>query len=106
MKSIRSIISLSLLLIVSASPLLSGCSSTRTQESTGQYIDDSSITAKIKAAFIKDDEVKARDISVQTFKGIVQLNGFVNTPEEKAHAEQLAAAIPGVASVQNNLTVK
>lgn len=86
--------------------LQSGCAATRTKESSGEYVDDSAITTKVKASFVKDEVVKGRDISVETFKGVVQLSGFVNTSEEKARAESLAASVAGVKSVQNNLQVK
>ncbi|MBS0633542.1 MAG: BON domain-containing protein [Verrucomicrobia bacterium] len=83
-----------------------GCSSTRTQESTGEYIDDSTITAKVKAILIKDDYVKAYQVSVETRKGVVQLSGFVDTADQKARAASDAATVKGVVSVQNDLIVK
>ena len=84
----------------------SGCASTSTSESTGQYVDDSAITVKVKAALVKDDTVKAREVNVETFKGIVQLSGFVATAEEKAQAGRIAAAVSGVADVKNNIAIK
>lgn len=84
----------------------SGCSSSPTRKSTGEYIDDAGITAKVKTAFVKDPVVKAIDVKVDTFKGTVQLNGFVDTAEQKARAEQIARGIAGVTGVQNALTVK
>lgn len=84
----------------------SGCAGTPTRKSTGEMIDDAGITAKVKTAFAQDPGVKAIDVKVDTFKGTVQLNGFVNTHEEKARAEQLARSIQGVTAVQNQLTVK
>jgi osmotically-inducible protein OsmY len=84
----------------------SGCSSSPTGKSTGEYIDDATITTKVKTAFVRDPVVKAIDVKVDTFKGTVQLNGFVDTAEQKARAEQIARGIPGVTSVQNALTVK
>src|SRR5258707_14742510 len=83
--------------------LQSGCGSTPTKESTGEYIDDATITTKVKAALVKDDTTKAREISVETFKGVVQLSGFVGTSEEKSRAGQLAASVRGVQSVTNNI---
>ena len=83
-----------------------GCASTRTQQSTGEMVDDAAITTKVKAAFVRDPLVKALDVSVDTFKGTVQLSGFVNTAEEKARAEQVARTVSGVTNVQNNLAVK
>ncbi len=83
-----------------------GCASTATQESAGEYVDDSSITVKVKAAYVKDPLVKAISVNVETFKGVVQLSGFVNTSAEKAQAGALAAAVKGVTSVKNNIVVK
>lgn len=93
---------------LSSVPLMmsSGCSATATRESTGEYVDDSAITTKVKAAFVKDETVKARDVSVETFKGVVQLSGFVNTLTEKDRAGQVAAGISGVRDVKNNIVVK
>ena len=84
----------------------SGCAGTATRESTGEYIDDASITAKVKAAYVKDPVVKALQVNVDTFKANVQLSGFVDTAEQKARAEQIAAGITGVAGVKNNITLK
>ena len=86
--------------------LSGGCAATATQESTGEYVDASTITAKVKAAFIRDDTIKAFDISVETFKDTVQLSGFVDTAAEKEWAGALAASIAGVREVKNNITVK
>jgi hyperosmotically inducible protein len=83
-----------------------GCAATPTKESTGEYVDDSTITTKVKAAFIHDDTVKAFDVSVETFKGIVQLSGFVDTAEQKYRAGDIARGITGVHEVKNNITVK
>ena len=86
--------------------LSTSCAGTSTRESTGEYIDDASITTKVKAAFVKDPLVKALDVKVDTFKGTVQLSGFVDTAEQKKRAEQIAAGTTGVASVKNNITLK
>lgn len=83
-----------------------GCAATATQQSTGEYVDDSSITVKVKAAFVKDEIVKALDVSVETFKGVVQLSGFVNTAAEKTQAAHVASSVPGVLEVKNNIVVK
>lgn len=83
-----------------------GCAATATQASTGEYIDDSSITVKVKAAFVKDPIVKALDVKVETFKGAVQLSGFVNTTEEMAQAGLVAGRIDGVTNVKNDIVVK
>jgi osmotically-inducible protein OsmY len=86
--------------------LSSGCAGTSTRESTGEYIDDATITTKVKAAFVKDPVVKAMDVKVDTFKSTVQLSGFVDTSEQKARAEQVARGVTGVQDVKNNITVK
>lgn len=83
-----------------------GCSATPTRTSTGEFIDDATITTKVKAAFVRDPIVKVLSVNVDTFRSVVQLSGFVNTEEEKARAEQVAASIAGVSRVQNNLAVK
>jgi osmotically-inducible protein OsmY len=89
-----------------ATTFSSGCAGTATRESTGEYIDDTSITTKVKAAFVKDPAVKAMQVNVDTFKGTVQLSGFVDTPEQKSRAEQLARGITGVMDVKNNISIK
>ena len=102
-------IKLILLLAIGAGGLVTfttGCAGTSTQESTGEYIDDATITTKVKAAFVKDDTVSAGQVSVTTFKGNVQLSGFVDTAEQKAKAAQIASTIEGVTNVTNNITVK
>lgn len=86
--------------------LSTGCAGTATRESTGEYIDDASLTTKIKAAFVKDPLVKAIDVKVDTFKGTVQLSGFVDTAEQKSRAEQIASTVTGVTAVKNNISVK
>ena len=86
--------------------LSTGCAGSATRESTGEYIDDATMTTKVKAAFVKDPLVKALDVKVDSFKGTVQLSGFVDTAEQKARAAQIAAGISGVTSVKNNITVK
>jgi osmotically-inducible protein OsmY len=86
--------------------LSTGCAGSATRESTGEYLDDATITTKVKGAFVKDPMVKALDVKVDTFKGAVQLSGFVDTAEQKSRAEQIAAGINGVTTVKNNITVK
>jgi len=82
------------------------CASTRTQESTGEYVDDSVITTKVKALLAEDDFLKSFQISVETFKGTVQLSGFVNSRQAVNKAGEIARSIKGVKSVKNNLIVK
>jgi osmotically-inducible protein OsmY len=86
--------------------VIAGCASTRTQESTGQYFDDSTITAKVKSAILDDPSLKVFDISVETFKGVVQLSGFVNSAEIRSRAAVVASRVSGVKSVKNSLIVK
>jgi osmotically-inducible protein OsmY len=97
---------LPLVLLGGALAAFSGCAGTPTKESTGEDIDDSAITAKVKAAFINDDLVKSSEISVTTFKGKVQLSGFVDNSDQKSEAEKDAKNVPGVQDVVNNLTLK
>lgn len=108
MKTSLKVLSLSALCAASLglASFTGGCASTPTKESTGEYVDDASITAKVKAAFVKDPVVKAIDVKVETFKGVVQLSGFVNTAAEKSQAGRLAASVPGVTDVKNNIAVK
>ena len=83
-----------------------GCASTATRESTGEYVDDATITAKVKTALVKDPVVSAFAVSVETYKGVVQLSGFVNTAVEKSQAETVARGVHGVIAVTNSLVVK
>lgn len=86
--------------------LSTGCAGSATRQSTGEMVDDATITTKVKTAFVRDDLVKALDVKVDTFKGVVQLNGFVDTNEQKLRAEQIATGVQGVSRVQNNISVK
>lgn len=83
-----------------------GCASTAQHESTGQYIDDTAITAKVKAAIIDDATLKLAEINVETFKGQVRLSGFVSSQASIDRTEALARGIGGVTSVQNNMRLK
>jgi hyperosmotically inducible protein len=82
------------------------CASTQTQKSPGEQVDDSVTTGRVKAALIADPVTKAHQIDVETFKGTVQLNGFVDTTASKERASEVARGTKGVTKVQNNLTVK
>lgn len=86
--------------------MITGCSSTATRESAGEYIDDSSITALVKAELYNDPDYKANQISVETYKGVVQLSGFVNSTQAVSKAVGLAKKVKGVKSVKNSLIVK
>ena len=81
-------------------------SSTRTSESTGEFVDGTAITSKVKAALLSDAGLKSFDIGVETYKEVVQLSGFVNTAQAKSHAGSVAAGVSGVRSVRNDLVVK
>jgi len=83
-----------------------GCASTRTHEGTGQYVDDSAITTKVKAAILGEPGLKVAEINVETFKGVVQLSGFVSTSEDIANAVKVTRAVSGVKSVKNDMHVK
>ena len=85
---------------------LGACAQTPTSESTGAYVDNSAITGKVKAAILQDPSLKVMQIDVTTYKNVVQLSGFVDTSQIKAHAGTLASQVDGVASVENNLIVK
>lgn len=82
------------------------CTQTKTSESTGQYADDAAITSKVEAAISQDPALKVTQIEVETYKNIVQLSGFVDTPELIVRAGELARKVTGVSAVQNNLMVK
>lgn len=82
------------------------CASTSTQESTGEYVDDSVITTKVKALLAADDFLKSFQISVETFKGTVQLSGFVGSQNDVNKAGQIARSVSGVKSVKNSLVAK
>lgn len=101
----------SVLLIAAASAAavltgVTGCASTATQESTGQYMDDTAITAKVKTAIFNDATLKSAEINVETFKGVVQLSGFVNSAADIQRAVQLVQGISGVRSVRNDMRLK
>ena len=82
------------------------CASTSKHESTGQYIDDSVITSKVKTQLAADDFLKSFQISVETYKGVVQLSGFVDSQTAVDKAGQITRSVNGVKSVKNNLIAK
>ena len=84
----------------------SACASTRTQESTGEYVDDSVITTKVKSLLAADDFLKSFQISVETFQGTVQLSGFVNSQQAVNKADEITRSVKGVKSIKNDLVVK
>ena len=86
--------------------ILSACAPSATNRGTGEYIDDAAITTRVKSAFAADPQVKAIDVQVETYKGTVQLSGFVESSESAARAAQLARDVPGVRQVQNSMVIK
>ncbi len=83
-----------------------GCASTPKQEGTGEYIDDSVITTKVKAAVFNEPSLKSAEIHVETFKGVVQLSGFVSSEADIRKAVEVARTVKGVTSVKNGMRVK
>ena len=83
-----------------------GCAATQKRESTGQYVDDSVITTKVKAAIFNEATLKTMQINVETFKGEVQLSGFVDSAQSVKKAGEVARGVNGVVSVKNDLLVK
>lgn len=83
-----------------------GCAATPQSASTGQFVDDSVITTKVKAAILEEPSLKTLQISVETFKGIVQLSGFVDSAQSVTKAGAVAGSVAGVVSVKNSLIVK
>ena len=83
-----------------------GCGSTAKTEGTGEYVDDSVITAKVKTAIFNDPTLKVNEINVETFKGVVQLSGFVNSQADINRAVQVARGVAGVTSVKNDMRLK
>jgi len=97
---------LSLLVCITLVTAFLGCTSTQTQESSGQYVDDSAITTKVKAAIFNEPSLKVSQINVKTFKGEVQLSGFVDSAQSANKAGEVARGVTGVRSVKNSLIVK
>lgn len=83
-----------------------GCAATHKRESTGEYVDDSVITVKVKAAIFNEPTLKTLQINVETFKGEVQLSGFVDSYQSVQKAGAVARNVNGVVSVKNDLVVK
>lgn len=94
------------LLIVLLAGMLVACAGQDTRQSAGEYIDDAVITSKVKAALLKDDEVEGLDVKVETFRGVVQLGGFVDSREDRQRAAEIARKVAGVKSVQNDIRLK
>lgn len=85
---------------------LGACAETASTQSTGQYLDDTAITSKVKAKILQDDQLKVLQIGVTTYNGKVQLSGFVDNAATKARATQVVRTVEGVTAVENDLVVK
>lgn len=96
----------SVLILIPALLFFTACASTATQESTGEYIDDSVITTKVKAAIFNDPALKSAEINVETFRGVVQLSGFVSSQSDINRAAVIAGGVDGVQSVRNDMRIK
>lgn len=103
MKKIQYMLTMIMVMVLAT---MLGCASTPTQEGTGEYIDDSVITAKVKAAIFQDPVLKSPEINVETYKGVVQLSGFVSSTDDISKAVELARGIKGVTSVKNDMRIK
>lgn len=94
------------LVIIMLIAIFAACASTPTRESTGEYVDDAVITTKVKTLLAADDFLKAFQIGVETYRGSVQLSGFVNSQQAVDKAGEIAGGVNGVKSIKNNLIVK
>ncbi len=83
-----------------------GCASTATHEGTGEYVDDTVITGKVKTAIFNEPTLKSAEINVETYKGVVQLSGFVSSPTAETKAVEVTRTVAGVKSVKNDMRVK
>lgn len=83
-----------------------GCGATPTREGTGEYIDDTVITTKVKAALLADPETKVLQVNVETFKGVVQLSGFVASQAIASRAVELTRGVKGVSEVKNDMRLR
>ncbi len=100
---------LGLILSLGALPLvggLAGCAGDRYTQSTGEHIDDKAKSSRVRSSLASDTQYKYGDVHVQTFKGVVQLSGFVNSRDQKNRAAELARRVEGIRDVENNITVK
>ena len=93
-------------MLAAAFAVMLGCASTAKHEGTGEYVDDSVITTKVKAAVLNEPTLKSAEINVETYKGVVQLSGFVSSEADIAKAASLAKGVKGVTSVKNDMRLK
>lgn len=96
----------SLSAVILISSCVVGCASTAKQESTGQYIDNSTITLKVKSKLAADPDISSYPITVNSYKGVVQLSGFVDSYKQDLKAVSIAKSVPGVTGVQDSLIIK
>jgi len=94
--------------VVTAVALLAtaGCAVVRDQQAVGAYVDDATLTTRVKAKFAEDPTVSAMAISVETFNGLVQLFGFAKSSDERSKAESLARNTSGVKGVKNDIAIR
>ena len=92
--------------IAASALFLAGCASTSSQSSTGEYIDDSTITTKVKSAIFNEPSLKVLQINVETYKSVVQLSGFADSSTDISTASKVAQSIPGVKAVKNDMRLK
>ncbi len=92
--------------LIALMTFLLGCASTSKQEGTGEYFDDTVVTTKVKAAILNEPSLKSAEINVETFKGVVQLSGFVNSQADINKAVEVVRRVNGVKSVKNDMRVK
>lgn len=104
MRSINKYLSAAFLALALVSAV--GCSSTASHEGTGEYIDDSAVTGKVKAAIFNEPTLKVAEINVETFKGIVQLSGFVSSRAAANKAVEVARGVGGVTAVKDDMQIK
>ena len=104
MKLFNVVTSMAIAAVVALS--VSACAPTAKKEGTGGYLDDTVITTKVKTELLKDDSLKSREINVETFKGRVQLSGFVTSAQMANRAVQVTRSVNGVRSVSNNMQIK
>jgi hyperosmotically inducible protein len=97
---------ISTLLLAVAFAAMLGCASTATKEGTGEYVDDTVITTKVKAAIFNEASLKSAEINVETFKGVVQLSGFVSSQASINRAAEVARGVTGVTRVKNDMRLK
>jgi hyperosmotically inducible protein len=86
--------------------LMSGCAPIQGRESAGEYVDDATVSTKVRAELLRNQSLKGFDIHVETMQDVVQLSGFVDSPTQRAQAEQIARSVSGVRGVRNDIVVR